>query len=135
VGGGLIGCETALWLAQEGKTVTIVEVMDKLLAVNGPLCHSNSDMLKELIPFNGIKVITSARVNGYAGGTITCNTKEGEEKIQCDSVVLAVGYDSNRSLYEDIRFDVPQAYLLGDARRVANIMYAIWDAFEVANGI
>jgi len=135
VGGGLIGCETALWLAQEGKTVTIVELMDKLLAVNGPLCHSNSDMLKELIPFNGINVITSARVKGYAGGTITCDTKEGETKIQCDSVVLAVGYDSNRSLYEDIRFDVPQVYLLGDARRVANIMYAIWDAFEVANGI
>jgi 2-enoate reductase len=135
VGGGLIGCETALWLSKEGKTVTIVEVMDKLLAVNGPLCHSNSDMLKELIPFNGIKVMTSAKVKQYMDGCITCDTPEGETTIECDSVVLAVGYNSNRSLYEDIRFDVPQVYLLGDARRVANIMYAVWDAFEVANGI
>ena len=135
VGGGLIGCETALWLAQEGKTVTIVEVMDKLLAVNGPLCHSNSDMLKELIPFNKIQVITSAKVTRYQGGKLVCDTKNGEATLECDSVILAVGYASNRSLYEDIRFDVPEVYLLGDARRVANIMYAIWDAFEVANGI
>lgn len=135
VGGGLIGCETALWLSREGKTVTIVEVMDQLLAVNGPLCHSNSDMLKELIPFNGIKVMTSAKVKQYINGKIICAAKEGETTMECDSVILAVGYNSNRSLYEEIRFDVPNTYLLGDARRVANIMYAVWDAFEVANGI
>ena len=45
VGGGLVGCETALWLAQQGKKVTIVEALDKLMAVNGPLCHANKDML------------------------------------------------------------------------------------------
>lgn len=135
VGGGLIGCETALWLSRENKKVTIIEVLDKLLAVNGPLCHANSDMLEKLIPYNHIKVLTSARVKSYKNGTVVCDTKTGEQRIACDSVVLAVGYDSNKSLYEDIRFDVPGTYLLGDARRVSNIMYAIWDAFEVANGI
>ncbi|MFA9378633.1 MAG: FAD-dependent oxidoreductase, partial [Lachnotalea sp.] len=45
IGGGLVGCETALWLAQQGKKVTIVEALHKLLAVNGPLCHANSEML------------------------------------------------------------------------------------------
>jgi 2-enoate reductase len=79
--------------------------------------------------------MTSAKVKQYTDGGITCDTLEGELTIECDSVVLAVGYNSNRSLYEDIRFEVPQVYLLGDARRVANIMYAVWDAFEVANGI
>ena len=39
VGGGLVGCETALWLAEHGKKVTIVEALDKILAVNGPLCR------------------------------------------------------------------------------------------------
>jgi len=115
--------------------VTIVEVMDELLAVNGPLCHSNSDMLKALIPFNKIQVITSAKVARYQDGKLVCDAKDGETTLECDSVVLAVGYASNRSLYEDIRFDMPEVYLLGDARRVANIMYAVWDAFEVANGI
>jgi 2-enoate reductase len=56
VGGGLVGCETALWLAQKGKKVTIVEALPKILAVNAPLCHANADMLEELIPYNGIDV-------------------------------------------------------------------------------
>ena len=33
VGGGLVGCETALWLAQAGKKATIVEVLPKIMAV------------------------------------------------------------------------------------------------------
>ena len=50
VGGGLVGCETALWLAEQGKNVTIVEALDRLMAVNGPLCHANKDMLERLLP-------------------------------------------------------------------------------------
>ena len=40
-----------------------------------------------------------------------------------------------RFAYRELEFDVPELYLLGDARKVSNIMYAIWDAFEVANHI
>jgi 2-enoate reductase len=134
-GGGLIGCELALWLAQQGKQVTIVEQMEKLLAVNGPLCHANSDMLEALIPYNGIKVHTGTRIQSFKEGNAVCTTPDNEVIIHCDSVVLAVGYAPDRSLYEEIRFQMPNTYVLGDARRVANIMYAIWDAFEVANGI
>ncbi len=135
LGGGLIGCETALFLSQQGKAVTIVEVMDKLLAVNGPLCHANSDMLEALIPYNNIRILTSARAERFQDGNLFCRIPTGEEIIPCDSVVLAVGYAPEKSLYEEVRFEVPGIHLLGDARRVANIMYAVWDAFEVANGI
>ena len=56
-------------------------------------------------------------------------------RVACDSVILAVGYEENNRLYHELEFNVPQIYLLGDARKVSNIMYAIWDAFEVANHI
>jgi hypothetical protein len=36
---------------------------------------------------------------------------------------------------QEIRFDVPEVHLLGDARQVQNIMYAIWDAYEVARSL
>ena len=62
VGGGLVGCELALWLADQGKKVTIVEVQNKLLAINGPLCHANSEMLERLVPFKGVEVLTSAKI-------------------------------------------------------------------------
>lgn len=135
VGGGLVGCETALWLAEQGKNVTIVEALDRLMAVNGPLCHANKDMLERLLPYHGVKAITSARVTGYRGGILHASCGGKEREIACDSVILAVGYQEEDSLYRQLEFDVPELYLLGDARKVSNIMYAIWDAFEVANHI
>lgn len=135
IGGGLVGCETALWLAEQGKNVTIVEALDRLMAVNGPLCHANKDMLERLLPYHGVKTITSARVTGYHGGILHASCGGEEREIACDSVILAVGYQEEDSLYRQLEFDVPELYLLGDARKVSNIMYAIWDAFEVANHI
>jgi len=135
VGGGLVGCETALMLAGMGKKVTIVEALDKILAVNGPLCHANKDMLELLVPYKGIDVVTSAKVTGYKNGILSAQTKDGVKEIPCDSVILSVGYKEEDALYHELEFDIPEIHLLGDAGHVSNIMYAIWDAFEVANHI
>ena len=62
-------------------------------------------------------------------------TANGTEELACDSVILAVGYKEENKLFKDLEFEVPNIHLLGDARKVSNIMYAIWDAFEVANHI
>lgn len=133
VGGGLVGCETALWLAQAGKKVTIVEALPKILAVNGPLCSANKEMLERLVPFNGIETICSAQAKGYTNGELTVATKDGERTISCDSVILCVGYREENKLYDELKDDVVNIHLLGDASQVSNIMYAIWNAFEVAN--
>lgn len=135
VGGGLVGCETALWLAQNGIHVTIVEALDKIMAVNGPLCAANKEMLEALLPFNGVEIITGAKVTEFANGEVKVDTKEGSKTIMSDSVILSVGYKEENTLYNNLQFDIPDLYLLGDAKKVSNIMYAIWDAFEVANHI
>ena len=135
VGGGLVGCETALWLAQNGIHVTIVETLDKVMAVNGPLCAANKEMLEALLPFNGVEIITGAKVTEFANGEVKVDTKEGSKTIMSDSVILSVGYKEENTLYNNLQFDIPDLYLLGDAKKVSNIIYAIWDAFEVANHI
>lgn len=135
VGGGLVGCETALWLAQHGKKVTLVEAMERIMAVNGPLCHANKDMLEALLPYHNIEIVTNAKVQGYKNGIVSVECLDGRHQIPCDSVILSVGYREEDSLYHLLEFDVPEIYLLGDAKKVSNIMYAIWDAFEVANHI
>lgn len=135
VGGGLVGCETALWLAQNGIHVTIVEALDKVMALNGPLCAANKEMLEALLPFNGVEIITGAKVTEFANGEVKVDTKEGSKTIMSDSVILSVGYKEENTLYNNLQFDIPDLYLLGDAKKVSNIMYAIWDAFEVANHI
>lgn len=49
--------------------------------------------------------------------------------------IVAIGYVSEKSLYDEIKFEVPNVHLLGDANQVSNIMYAIWNAHEVARNI
>lgn len=135
VGAGLVDCELALSLAMEGKDVTMVEALDKIMAVNGPLCSANKDMLERLIPYNGVKVQCGARVTEYKNGTLKAEVDGKTLEYPADSVVLCVGYRSENALYEELKFDIDDLYLLGDAHKVSNIMYAIWDAFEVANHI
>ena len=55
--------------------------------------------------------------------------------MPADSAIVAIGYRSERSLYDKVRNLVPEVYSFGDARQVSNIMYAIWDAYEVARSI
>ncbi len=133
IGGGLVGCETALWLAQQGKKVTIVEALEQLLAVNGPLCHANSEMLQRLIPFHKIETLTSSKAYQYDGKELQVDTPGGRKSLICDSVILSIGYEEENYLYRQLEFEVPELYLLGDAKKVSNIMYGIWDAFEVAS--
>lgn len=135
VGGGLVGCETALWLAQEGKCVTIVEALDRLMAVNKPLCHANSEMLERLLPFHGVETLVSSSVQKYEGGKIFVKTPQGERQLDCDTVILSVGFREDRGVFDAWENSAREIYLLGDAKKVANIMYAVWDAFEVANHI
>lgn len=92
-------------------------------------------MLERLVPYNGVNVVTNAKVTSYKDGKLTYQIGDANNEIPCDSVILAVGYKEENTLYHQLEFDIPEIYLLGDAKKVSNIMYGIWDAFEVANHI
>ncbi|WZL74564.1 FAD-dependent oxidoreductase [Clostridiaceae bacterium 35-E11] len=135
IGGGLVGCETGLWLADQGKNVTIVEMQKDILECGGPLCHANTDMLKELIPFKNIVLKTGSIVSSATDEGFVVTTNDKEEVIKADSIIVSIGYNSQKQLYDEIKNSFPETYLIGDAREVQNIMYAIWDAYEVAKNI
>lgn len=135
VGGGLVGCETALWLKEQGKEVVIIEMQNDILQVGGPLCHANHDMLTDLIKFNSIEVIRNSYITKKNDQGFVVKTGDSENTIKADSAIVAIGYSSQKSLYNDIKFDIPNVRLIGDANKVQNIMYAIWSAYEVARNI
>ncbi|MEK4458865.1 oxidoreductase [Paenibacillus sp. FSL R10-2748] len=136
VGGGLVGCETALWLADQGKKVTLVEMQEDILTVGGPLCHANEDMLRDLVAYKDIHLLTNAKIVDANDQEFVLQNKDGEETIlNADTAILAVGYTPQQSLYEDIQNEVSESYLIGDAKQVQNIMYAVWDAYEVTRNI
>lgn len=137
IGGGMVGCELALWLTKDlSKQVTIVESLDKLLAVNGPLCSANSEMLERLVPFFGTSVMcrTSA-VKSTENGLLVKNLDtQTEKELPADTIILAVGFDADKKLLEEMQ-DADEVYAIGDCKEFHNIHSAIWDAFEVANHI
>ena len=135
VGGGLVGCETALMLALRGEQVSIVEGLPAILGQNGPLCYANTQMLQDLIAFHHISVHTGSLADHVDGQGLVIASGGEKHHIPAGTVILSVGYRSESALYGALQAAGEETYLLGDARRVSNIMYAIWDAYEVARSL
>jgi len=102
VGGGLVGCETALWLAQNGKEVTVVEMLDNILASGKPVPHMNKDMLINLMKQAGYKTfwITNQQTMTKRNTMLTTfaqqtdaqfylNNQRSQNASQLDGAVLA----------------------------------------------
>ena len=137
IGGGMVGCELALWLTKDlQKEVSIVEALPRLMAVNGPVCSANRDMLERLVPFHGTHVFcSSTAVETTEKGLRIRNLDTQEEReLEADTVILSAGFNPEHELYMKMQ-DVPELYAIGDCREVKNVHQAIWDAFEVANHI
>ena len=137
IGGGMIGCETALWLVQQGKEVTVVDELDELMSAGmEPIPHANRTMLLDLLKFNKVRVITNHHLAEIADDGITLEAHDfHREKIPADTIAISIGLSSNRELYDSIEGQVPEVHVLGDARQVRNVMGAVWDAYEVARAI
>ena len=137
IGGGMVGCELALWLRKDlGKNVSLVEGLDKLLAVNAPLCSANREMLERLIPFVGCDVYVKTTADRVTDtGIVLKSLESGEEtEITADTVVLAIGFRPDNELFEAMQ-DADDIYAIGDCRQFKNVHQAVWDAYEVANHI
>jgi 2-enoate reductase len=136
IGGGLVGCETALWLAENNHKVILVEVLQELMTGGLPVPHMNRQMLLDLIALNQVNVITNAGVQEITDeGIITVDKDSRRKLIKADRVVLASGLKSDDRLYQSLIGKVPNLYALGDCQRPRNIMGAIWDGYEVGRAI
>ena len=135
VGGGLVGCEAALWAAQNGKQVTIIEQLDELMSA-GIYVPPMNKMMLDLLKFHGVRIITGLTLTGVdAGGVTLMDRAFNSTRVDCDSVIIAVGFRANRTMYDELLGATPNLYLIGDAREPRNIRGAIWDGYEVARGI
>ena len=136
VGGGLVGCETALWLAQAGKDVTIVEMLDDIVKSGSPVPHMNRIMLIDLLKQAKVKTVTGNSLLEVRDGSVTViNRNFRQSEITCDSVVTAVGYKPDTKLFRELNGKVEDLYVVGDANAATNIMHAIWTANEIGLNI
>jgi 2-enoate reductase len=136
VGGGLVGCETALWLAQQNKKVTIVEMLPALMGGKHEIPKVTKEMTLDLLRYHRVDIQTCATLTEVCEDSAIVSTSSGEkEEYQTDSIVLALGLVADQRLYRSVAGKRSGLYLIGDAREARNIMGAIWDAYEVARAI
>ncbi len=136
VGAGLIGCETALWLAKQGRKTTIVEMLPEPLITPPPLFNANKLMLLDLLALNGVKLEVNTTVQEIVDDGIVAVDKYLKQSMtQADTIVLAVGLEPEDQLYKLLIGKVANLYALGDCQNPRRIMGAIWDAYEVARSI
>jgi len=77
-------------------------------------------------------VYRSSKVKAVNETSVTVKTPEGEKEIKADTVMVAVGYRSQKSLFDTMKDSDKIIYNVGDSRNVHNIMYTIWDAYQLA---
>ncbi|MBC7325953.1 MAG: FAD-dependent oxidoreductase, partial [Moorella sp. (in: Bacteria)] len=136
LGGGLVGCETALWLARQGRKVTIIEVLDDLMRAGIPIPYMNRIMLMEMLRLQGVEWRTGTSLLEVTDrGVILIDRSFHRSSLPAESVILAAGFKPEQGLYRALLGQVPELYLIGDSREPRNIMGAIWDAYEVARNI
>lgn len=132
VGGGLVGCETALGYAQEGKTVTLVEALPDILSAGIPVPEMNESMLRDLLAEAKVSIKTSARLSAVTPEGAVVSTASGEEALAADTIVMAVGFRSRPSLAQALSGTGMEVYEVGDGNRVGSVMTAIGSAYTVA---
>jgi 2-enoate reductase len=136
IGGGRVGCETAIWLAQQGKKVTVVEKLDKLMSTDPPVPRMNKMMLLDLLRFHKVDILTNTSLFEVKDNEIVVINKSfSKHTLKTDTVVIAVGLAPDQDLYRELQGKIHNLYLIGDSRQARNIMGAIWDAYEVARTI
>ncbi|MBP1742982.1 MAG: NADH:flavin oxidoreductase [Deltaproteobacteria bacterium] len=136
VGGGQVGCEISLWLSQQGRKVTVVEKLDDLLIGARPIPWMNRVMLLDLLKLHKVEVMTNSSLSEVTDkGAVVVHKDSRKETLPADTVVIAVGLESEQGIYRRLQGNLTNLYLIGDAREAKNIMNAIWDAYEVARTI
>jgi 2,4-dienoyl-CoA reductase-like NADH-dependent reductase (Old Yellow Enzyme family)/pyruvate/2-oxoglutarate dehydrogenase complex dihydrolipoamide dehydrogenase (E3) component len=126
-GGGVTGCDTALHLAQEGKRVTIIEMLP---AIAGDLNPISRQALLEELSQTGVKILTNHTIKKFKAQGLIAAGKDGKEKtIKADNIICALGSQSENKLMKSIEGKVREVHAIGDCVEPRKVGEAIHDGF------
>lgn len=128
IGGGMVGCEVASYLSEQGKKPTIVEQLEDIgLDIELRLRKVIAEGLRK----TGVTIMTRTMARGITkeGVIVDCN---GESKvIAADTVVLAVGHRSDRTLLGELETAKVEVHVIGDCVVPRNILQATSQGFHI----
>jgi NADPH-dependent 2,4-dienoyl-CoA reductase/sulfur reductase-like enzyme len=128
IGGGTVGCETADYLAEKGKQVTVVEILKRAASDMYVMVRRR---LMDDLRSRKVVLLTSACCEAILDGSVLVTTGDGKrENIPADTVIIAVGYKPNNSLVEALKGQAPEIYCIGDASKPRRIYEAVKEGYE-----
>ena len=131
IGGGMVGCETAEYLAARGCKVSVIEMMDKIAAGESTTILPT---LLENYKTYGVEQYPSHKVKEFRMDAVVCENKDGAEvTIPCDYIVLAMGARSNEFDAAALEAAGIPVCSIGDAAgKAADISNAIRTGYDTA---
>lgn len=133
IGGGSIGCETAEYLAKQGKKVSIIEMTDTFAGNTGKTAQT---ILLGHLKGNGVKLVAESRVEKITATEVVYKSKDGKTSfVKADTVVVAIGNRPDTSLYDSLKDEVKEIYNIGDSNGGGIIPNAVYEGYTVGNKI
>ena len=127
IGGGLTGLETAEYLAEKGKNVTVLELKEEAGEGIYPMVKKLLlNRLKEL----KVDIITNALIKEISGGKLMYTSKDTYKIVKVEDVVLAVGNLPDTE-FEELKNE-NRYHFIGDCKTVASAVEAIRDGAELS---
>jgi len=132
-GAGLMGCEAALHLAQQGKSVTLIDMLSSA-EIARDLHPISRTALVDMLERERVRIKAETKLEAITptGAIVRCRDGSRQE-IVCQSVVLAFGVTPRteaEGLFADL---VDEVHVIGDCRRQSgNLRQAVTDGFNAA---
>jgi 2,4-dienoyl-CoA reductase-like NADH-dependent reductase (Old Yellow Enzyme family)/thioredoxin reductase len=134
VGAGLTGAETALDLAQQGKKVTIIEMMGPDAIIKDAAMITRYCLL-ELLAENNVQIVTNTKMEAITDtGICTIDNHFNSKDYPADTIVLATGMKARKDKVNELRRLIPETevFIIGDCYQPRNLFSATHDGFNSA---
>lgn len=128
-GGGEVGGETAEFIAQTNKDVTILEMKPEILT---DMIPETKDELMKRMKKKGVKIFSNATVTGFGQNTVSYQDADGNQiTIPANTVIAAFGYKAHNPLETAANANCKEVYVIGSARKAGNALIATKEGYEI----
>lgn len=132
IGSGMVGCEVAEFLREQGKKVIILEMQPK---PGSNIGRSVRPFLLGRLREAGIVIESNIRIEQITAQGVKARRDDKELSFAADSVVLAMGMQPNDGLFQELKNGRYELYPIGDCVKPGRIAGAVADAARIANAI
>jgi len=126
VGGGLVGCETAEFLAEKGKRVTIIEMLPR---IGNDIIAPNRWVTMQRLRGAGVRMETRAKAEEITKTGVRVARDGKSEFFEADTIVLATGLKPDKSLAQELQGKVASLHVIGDCAEPGKIINAVEQGF------